>query len=379
MTTLCRRTTSALLLALVLVAGLTAPATTARAEHSQGTLYLPEVANDTIAVLDIATDTIVRRIPIDGEATRPAVMAATADGRKLYVDNFGVLPATVTVIDRPSGSTKNIRTSSVPLGAFISNDSRELFLPESGFEIEVLDTATDRIVRKFHFPDIPVGSIMGPDGLLYVGFAAGGIGVFDPRTGAQLRPTIYSGGLAPFWYTFTKDGDKLYTDTVNSIGVIDLRSWKLTKTVATTGRPFTTPLDPGAFTSTLSPDGSKLYVTLFGGTGVKVLDTTTDRIIGTIPTAGATTAVTFSPDGTRGYISDLGPTTAHMPTPVGEAFVFFDLITVGSLGPGQLVVFDPRTDRPLGAPIPTKAGPGVAVAVWGTDSATSRDRTMDAG
>jgi hypothetical protein len=154
MTTLCRRTTSALLLALVLVAGLTAPATTARAEHSQGTLYLPEVANDTIAVLDIATDTIVRRIPIDGEATRPAVMAATADGRKLYVDNFGVLPATVTVIDRPSGSTKNIRTSSVPLGAFISNDSRELFLPESGFEIEVLDTATDRIVRKFHFPDI---------------------------------------------------------------------------------------------------------------------------------------------------------------------------------------------------------------------------------
>ena len=50
--------------------------------------------------------------------------------------------------------------------------------------------------------------------------------------------------------------------------------------------------------------------------------------------------MTFSADGSRGYISDLGPSSALLTTPIGEAVLFGDLITVGLLGPGRLIVFE---------------------------------------
>lgn len=324
-----------------------------------GELWLPEVDNNTIAIIDTATRQITRRIKTPWPGARPAVLAPTPDGRKVYCDNFGLVPATVSVHDRVAGTNKSVTVGSTPLGAFTSNDGSEIFLPETLLTIEVMSVATDKIVRKFRFPDIPVGSIMGPDGRLYVGFATGRIGVYDPKTGEQLERPIWSGGLATFWYTFSADGKTLYTDTVNTVGVIDIPSWTLRKTIATTGQPTSRPGDPGAFTSTLSPDGTKLYVTLFGGTGVLVIDTATDKVVRTLPTDGVTTGIVFSADGTRGYISDLGSGTKYLPTPVGETVTFANLITLGALGPGQVIVFDPRTDSIVGDPIPTKAGPGI--------------------
>lgn len=340
-----------------------AAATATSGPEPAGLLYLPEVDGDSIAVIDTQARRIVERIEVGPIARRPAVMAVAGGQRKLYCDNFGLLPATVSIIDRDAGTHRVLPVASVPLGAFTSNDGSEVFLPEAGFQIEVLDVETDKIVRRFYYPDIPVGSIMGPDDLLYVGFATGLIGAYHPTTGKVVKPPIYSGGIATFWYSFSADGRTLFTDTVNTIGVIDMDRWRLRKVIPTSRRSYWLPTDPGAFTSTLSPDGTKLYVTLFGGTGVLVVDVATERIIRTIPTAGVTTSVTFSGDGTRGYISDLGESTKRLVTPIGEAITFANLITVGALGPGQVIVFDPRTDAIVGPPIPTRPGPGCSAWV----------------
>lgn len=324
-----------------------------------GELWLPEVDNNTIAVIDTATRKVTRRIRTPFPGARPAVLAVTPDERKVYCDNFGLLPATVSIHDRVAKTDRSLTVGSTPLGAFTSNDGTEVFLPETLFTIEVVSTKTDKVVRRFRFPDVPVGSIMGPDGRLYVGFVTGLIGVYDPATGKELHKPIWSGGAATFWYTFSADGKTLYTDTVNTVGVIDIPSWKLTGTIPTTGRATHRLTDPGAFTSTLSPDGTKLYVALFGGTGVLVIDTATHKVVDVIPTDGASTGIVFSADGTRGYISDLGSGTKYLPTPIGEGITFANLITLGALGPGQIVVFDPRTDTVVGDPIATKAGPGI--------------------
>lgn len=326
-----------------------------------GELYVPEVDGNTIAVVDTGTRTVVRRLPVGPVATRPAVLARNASGTKLYCDNFGLAPATISIVDRVQDAVRTLPVGSTPLGAFSSNDGREVFLPEVGFTVEVVSTETDRIVRRFRYPDIPVGSIMGPDGLLYIGFATGLIGAYDAQTGKVVKPPIFSGGVATFWYSFSADGRTLYTDTVNTIGAIDVETWRLRQTIPTSGRSYWLPTDPGAFTSTLSPDGTKVYVTLFGGTGVLVVDVATNKIIRKIPTAGVTTGITFSADGTRGYISDLGASTKALVTPVGELITFANLITAGVLGPGQLVVIDPRTDAVVGDPIPTRPGPGLSL------------------
>lgn len=324
----------------------------------EGELLLPEVDSERTAVIDTKTNRVKRYIPVKDGASKPAVMAATPDGRKVYVDNFGQFPATVTVIDREKGTDKTVPVLSAPLGAFTSKDGKEIYLPEEGLTVEVMDVATDRIVRRFHYPDAPVGSIAGPDGLMYVGVSTGFIFPVNPKTGAIVRPPIHTGGTAPFWYTFSKDGSKMYVDVVNSIAVVDMKSWRVVNRIHTARDHNYSLANPGAFTSTLSPDGSKLYVTMFGRKNVMVIDTRTDKVIREIPTSGYTTSVIFSEDGTRGYISDLGPTSLGHPTPVGETILFAKLVLFGTLGRGQLQVFDPRTDTVLGQ-IPTGRGPGI--------------------
>ncbi|MTJ64960.1 YncE family protein [Nocardia seriolae] len=260
---------------------------------------------------------------------------------------------------------------SPPLGIFTSNDGKEIFLPEVGFVIEVLDVATDTIVRRFPYPDlaagrhpeIPAGAIQGPDGLLYVGFMQSGmIEAIDPISGKVVRPPLIVGGFGTFWYSFSKDGSKLYANSINTISVIDLKDWRVTKLLHTSEDSQYRLSNPGAFVSTLNPDGTKLYVTVFGGKDVLVVDTAKDEVIGRIPTTGASTSVMFSADGTRGYITDMGPSSNAYPGPILDPVLFGNLVTAGvGLTPGQVIVFDPRTDQIVGDPIPTNVGPGVPV------------------
>ena len=320
-----------------------------------GELFLPEVDSNRIAVIDTATNRVTRYIPMKDGALKPGVMAKTPDGKKLYSDNFGQLRPTVTVIDREKGTDKTIPVFTTPLGIFASEDGTEMYLPEEGFTIEVIDVKTDKIVRTFHYADIPEGSIPGPNGDIYVGFNTGFIAPVDRYTGAFKRPPLHTGGVAPFWYTFSKDGSKLYVDVINKITVIDVKNWSIIKTIDTAPDGRYNLGNPGAFTSTLSPDGSKLYVTLFGRPAIMIIDTATDTVIGELPTIGDSPSVIFSDDGTRGYISDL---QTSRPGPLGEIFHFMELVTFGTLGEGRLRVFDPRTDTMLGD-IPVGRGPGV--------------------
>lgn len=323
-----------------------------------GELYLPEVDSERIVVIDTRTNRVSRIIPMTGGASKPAVMAATPDGSKVYSNNFGQWPPTVTAVDRRNGSAKNIPTISASLGAFMSTDGKFLYVPEESNVVQVVDTRTDKVVHDFWYPMVPVGSIEGPDGLLYVSFAPGFIAAVDRNTGAWVKPPIFTGGTAPFWFSWTKDAQKLYIDNVNNIGVVDMKTWKLTGIINTSPDGVWGIGNPGAFTSTLSPDGSKLYVTMFGRSNVLVVNTKTDRVIHEIPTLGDTPSVIFSGDGTRGYISDLGATSQNHPTFIGETILFAKLVLFGTLGPGQLDVFDPRTDKVLGQ-IPVGKGPGI--------------------
>lgn len=366
-----RRRTTAAALALATTFAISAPMTAGAEEVAAtpptpsysgpaGQLFIPEVDNDTVAVMDTTTNTITERIDIDAPLgpSRPAVLAKTPDGSKVYTDNFSLLAPSISIIDRKTGTTRTLPVESVPLGIFTSADGKEIYIPEVGFVVEVLDVATDTIVRRLRFNDIPAGAMAGPDGLMYVGFGSGLIGAYDPITGATVKPPIWSGGLATFWYSFTHDGKKLYTDTINSIGVIDVEKWELTKTVATEENGVGGLMNPGAFTSEISPDGKKLYVTRFGKNGVMVFDTADERLLGVIPTEGDVIGMTFSGDGTRGYISDAGHTSRNIPGPIGEGITFMNLITVGFLGPGRLITFDPTDDHILDT-TPTAAGPGI--------------------
>ncbi|AZD48530.1 YncE family protein [Pseudomonas chlororaphis] len=331
-----------------------------------GELYVPEAHLNQIAVIDTACNQVIHHIPVNDIpvmplGSRPAVLVATPDGSKIYSDNFGLIPPTISVFQRSTGELKSIILSSVPLGIFMSTDGREIYIPEGNYSIEVVSTETDTIIRRLTLPDVPVGSICGRDGCLYIGYANGDIGVHDVSNGNLLRPLLATGVKLPAWYSFSADDHKLYVVGASAICVIDLRSWLVLTHVPTGSTPHPKSGDPWAFTSTLSPDGRKLYVTLLGDNGVLIIDTEFNHVIGRIDTAGSPTGVTFSDDGSRGYISDLGPSLSFLKTPVGGSVVATAWIGFGIMGSGQILVFDPASDQFIGDPIPTTPGPGISI------------------
>lgn len=229
--------------------------------------------------------------------------------------------------------------------------------------VEVIDVATDTVVRQLRFPDMPVGAIAGPDGLMYVGFVTGYIAGIDPKTGEVVKPAIHLGGLAAFWYSFSQDGKTLYADVINSLAIVDMDSWTVTKRLHTSPDQQYRIDNPGAFISTLNPDGSRLYVSQWGRANVLVVDTASNEIIREIPTSGFQTGIEFSPDGTRGYISDMGPKSLAWPGPIGEVALFGKLTQAGNTGSSQIVVFDPETDNVLGTIPNGNHGAGVPAVV----------------
>ncbi|QKX07508.1 YncE family protein [Aquimarina sp. TRL1] len=252
----------------------------------------------------------------------------------------------------------------VPLGTFLSIDGKELYVSENNKSVEVICTKTDKIIRRLNFYDVPVACMGGPDGNLYIGFANGFLGVYDSENGETIREPIFTGGTLPAWYTFSSDRNKLYVDVVCSIGVIDIKEWKLIKSISTKNNRED---DSWAFTSTLSPNGDKLYVTLLGDKGVLVIDTKTDTIISEIETAGSATCVTFSSDGRYGYISDMGPSLSYLKGPSGGTILGTAWVGFGIIGNGQIIIFDPISDKIIGEPISVGPTPGITVCLPSID------------
>ncbi len=349
-----------------------APAATAES-GPPGELWIPEAGSDTVAVMDTATETITHRYPINtpvGPAT-PSILAASPDGSKVYVVNYTLLTTpSIGIIDRRNGITRMMPVDYWPNNVMVSADGKELYIGQkclpclpgpSGFDVLVLDIATDTIVRRLTPEGPAINANLGPDGLIYNGFLDG-ISAMDPVTGTVVKPKLrlndkdaaavdtHDGS----WAIFTPDGAKMYVFSQTEIHVVDLERWTVTKSFAS-----------ASFTGMISPDGSKLYVSQIGNgtTGVMVYDTRDERLLGTIPAEGNVFGMAFSGDGSRGYISDGGPTTRSSLGGNYGLLLYSALLEARPpvYGPGRIITFDPATDQVLSS-VPTAVAP--AVPIW---------------
>ncbi|EJF48107.1 putative surface layer protein [Enterococcus sp. C1] len=334
--------------------------------NKKGKLYIPESHFNQVSVINCATSDVEKTIAIDDIpimplGSRPTVAIKSSDERKIYTCNFGVIPPTISAIDVETDECSSIIISSLAWGVFISPDDTELYLSLSNKTVEVISTKTNCLLRTLIMPDVPLAAIRDLSDNLYVSFASGEMGIFDVNTGAQKEPLIFTGGKLPAWFSFAKDYQKIYVATIGGIGVIDINTWELTKVI---------PLDFGelhqekelwAFTTTLSPIGNSLYVTLMGESEVLIIDTNLERVIDSIKTNGTATGITFNIDGSRGYISDLGSSLSFLKGPIGGAVLANTWISTGMLGNGSVIVFDPENNNKIGDSILTSPGPGIPI------------------
>ena len=218
--------------------------------------YSPMYDDNTLQVF--SGDNLQTVGTVSGLST-PAEMVTSGDGRTLYIDDWGTGSLRVmnsctfqTIALLPVGGFSIASYISGPDGSL---GSRYMFVSSLADEdVNVVDTWTNTIVRTYPVPGI-AGVQLSPDGSRLYAVTAEGVFTFDPMTGQQLAPFLFTGTLVPTWMTATPDGSKLYlADTASDrISVVNADTMTITKTIQL---PFgSTPI-----TVSVTPDGKEVWV-----------------------------------------------------------------------------------------------------------------------
>jgi YVTN family beta-propeller protein len=205
---------------------------------------------------------------------------------------------------QPAG--RQLALGNMPLAMLTSNNGRYLVVAMSGYlepGLAVVDTGQMNVEERVTLEDAWFGVAATPDGhRLYASGADANVvrefGFADGRVtrGRTLGlPPVngesFVGGLA-----VSRDDRALYAVRVfaRSLSRIDLKSGVVTNTVSV-------PVEP--YTCVLSPDGRTLFVSLWGGAAVVMLDANTLEEVGRVSVGEHPNAMVVSSDGTRLFVA----------------------------------------------------------------------------
>ena len=323
------------------------------AAPAPGTIYIPVDDENTVYVFNTNTSTLTKKIP---GGTHPIVLKATPDGSKVYVDNFGLMPWQISVISTASNTvTKTINMMGAPYASFeLTTDGRYLYVPTNANVVQVIDTNTDTIVKTIPTAQNPIAVQVSPDGSkLYVFNASNMLEVYNTSTGQRIAAVVVN-GVTPAWSAISPDGNSLYSLNFFSSNItkFDTRTMRIVDTI-------TMPAGSWPLSGTLTPDGKTMWVANVGSYDVTVVDMTTDKIAKVMPTTNAPAYVGFSPDGTKAYLSDLGPLSALPPILRPLLYDFFYLLPPGL--DGHVTTYDTKTFGQIGSVLRTGTGPVAGV------------------
>jgi YVTN family beta-propeller protein len=126
--------------------------------------YITNSADNTVSVIDTASNTVTATIPV---GINPFGVAVTPDGSKVYVASsfgqFGRNFSGILVIDTASNMrTPGIPVSGIPVGVAVTPDGKKVYVADSLLNsVSVIDTATNTVVGS----PIPVGTSLAAFGV----------------------------------------------------------------------------------------------------------------------------------------------------------------------------------------------------------------------
>ena len=284
-------------------------------------VYVTNYGSKTVSVIYAATNTVATTIPVGNGAI---VLAITPDGRTLYVANApGIGEIIVSVIYTPTNTVTTTfnagATEGTNINLAVSPDGAKVYLIPGGFNSGVVefDTATNQYSGTIEINDpgfkatLPICVAFSSSGrFAYVISGAIKGNVSEPQTflskidtvsQKQIRSTNLGAKGGGSWVS--THGHSVYvTNRYNDQGdiiVFDTNSNTVVKRIR-----FGTNGSDLAQTA-LTPDGKYLYVTFSNLNRVAVINTATDRLVGSpIQVGQFASAIAIAPDGLRAYVTN---------------------------------------------------------------------------
>lgn len=238
------------------------------------TLFVIDAAHDALVALDIATDSVRTRVPIEDDAEGVTV---SPDGASLAVCVEG--SQHILLVD---AATLKIRSDVATQGrnpehCVFSPDGKWLLTSnEASSDLDVIDVAAGRSVAVIKTSGHPRGMAFLPKTTrLYVAQeTANVVDVID--LAARSKIASIATGLRTAGLTVSADGAFVYASNggAGSVSVIDVAKGEAVAEIKVGERPW----NPA-----LTPDGRKLYVANGRSNSVSVIDTATRKKIKDIP------------------------------------------------------------------------------------------------
>lgn len=221
--------------------------------------YVPNEKSGTIAVIDTASDKVVRNLSGGGKFGKRVQQIAVVPGGK-----------TLLVVDGMS------------------------------HQLHELDIASDTILRSVDIGEDAEGVTLSPSGEQLAVCAEGrDVVLLIDEKRFTIDQQIKTQGDTPEHCAYTPDGKRLLTSNEGSsdLDVIDLAAGKSVATIKTSGH---------SRGMGFSPDGNTVYVAQESANVVDVIDLAKGSKVASIPAALRTAGITVSSDGSRVYASNGG-------------------------------------------------------------------------
>src|ERR671914_1847226 len=306
--------------------GAFASSASSTADSLAGVMYVQNSNSNSISVVDLATNAILRNISVDGT---PHSIKLSEDQLTLYILTSDRDSGTIFMLNTTSNEHMNeISTGVSIVDIAIFNDT--MYASDVvGGKVLVMN------VNGTLMDEIDVGSrpqymAVRPDGqVLYVTRLGGPISVVDLEQKIVIKE-IYSGNMSHH-LSFTNGGEVLFVVNAesNTMSVIDSYSHEVIKTI---------PVGDSPRYVALNPDETLAYITNMDSNTVSIVDA--DKVINEIPVGNRPYGIAFSADGgDLAYVSNTsGNDVSVINTTSSNVAV---TLSAGGIGPHQLVARKP--------------------------------------
>jgi YVTN family beta-propeller protein len=275
-----------------------------------------------------------------------------------------------------------------------SASARDVYVANSGNgTVSVINSTTNAVVGAIGVGGEPVDIAITPDGRYawVVDESGGSVSVIDTRTRTVVQGPIQV-GLKPRGIAITPNGGYAYVANSGDETVTVLNA----VTYSQVGQPIKVGKEPDGVA--ISPDGGTAFVAQRGG-DISVIDTSSEKVVGTIEDSLGPSRITMAPRGGRAFVTNHAGDTVTVFNPATQSVVGSP-ITVGneptgiamvpnnpvayaaSAVDGSLTQIDTSIDMPVGAPIEFPGATGLAFTPDGkqgyvTDGAGSTVSVLD--